>query len=191
MSAVTTWTFLNLPGCWYVLSPTRKETRYSDQTLTFACHSKTFRSLSVQPGLCGSNDLHIRQKMATFQLFFQLGRAKDLSAPLYFNWHEYSLTFDWFRQLSYNATMFDYLLKVIFCLWYIKNKVCQPHQATCCTDFSTKKKLTHFITTASLDLMTQLVYCRLDVYWNFVNKHKAILWYPSSRVHTRPKPSDF
>jgi len=27
--------------------------------------------LSVQPGLRGSNDLHVRQKMATFQLFFQ------------------------------------------------------------------------------------------------------------------------
>ena len=27
-------------GCWKVLSPTRKETSYSDQTLTFASHSK-------------------------------------------------------------------------------------------------------------------------------------------------------
>jgi len=30
-----------------------------------------FRRLSVQPGLRGSNDLHVGQKMATFQLFFQ------------------------------------------------------------------------------------------------------------------------
>ena len=30
-----------LPGCWYVLSPIRKETSYRDQTLTFASHSKT------------------------------------------------------------------------------------------------------------------------------------------------------
>jgi hypothetical protein len=29
-----------LPGCWWVLSPTRKETSYSDQTLTFANHWK-------------------------------------------------------------------------------------------------------------------------------------------------------
>ena len=36
----------------------------------------------VQPGLRGSNDLCIRWKMATFQLFFQSGRAKDLSVPL-------------------------------------------------------------------------------------------------------------
>jgi len=39
--------------------------------------------LSVQPGLCGSNDLSFGRKMATFQIFFQSGRAKDLSAPLY------------------------------------------------------------------------------------------------------------
>jgi len=27
--------------------------------------------MSVQPGLCGSNDLRVGRKMATFQLFFQ------------------------------------------------------------------------------------------------------------------------
>ena len=43
---------------------------------------KLFRSLSVQPGLRGSNDPRVRRKMTTFQLFFQSGRAKDLSAPL-------------------------------------------------------------------------------------------------------------
>ena len=39
--------------------------------------------LSAQPGLRGSNDLRVGRKMATFQLFFQSGRANDLSAPLY------------------------------------------------------------------------------------------------------------
>ena len=39
--------------------------------------------LSVQPGLRGSNDSRVGRKMATFQLFFHSGRAKDLSAPLY------------------------------------------------------------------------------------------------------------
>ena len=38
--------------------------------------------LSVQPGLRGSNDLRVGRKMATFQLIFQSGRAKDFSAPL-------------------------------------------------------------------------------------------------------------
>ena len=38
---------------------------------------------SVQPGLRGSNDLRVGRKMATFQFFFQSGRAKDLSALLY------------------------------------------------------------------------------------------------------------
>jgi hypothetical protein len=39
--------------------------------------------LSFQPGLRRSNDLRFGRKMATFQLFFQSGRAKDLSAPPY------------------------------------------------------------------------------------------------------------
>ena len=39
--------------------------------------------MSVQPGPRGSNDLCIGWKMVAFKLFFQSGRAKDLSAPLY------------------------------------------------------------------------------------------------------------
>ena len=31
---------LYLPGCWQILSPNRKETGYSDQTLNFASHSE-------------------------------------------------------------------------------------------------------------------------------------------------------
>ena len=44
---------------------------------------KQFKRLPVQSGLRGNNDLRVGRKMTTFQLFFQLGRAKDLSAPLY------------------------------------------------------------------------------------------------------------
>ena len=36
--------------------------------------------MPVQPDLCGSNDLRIGRKIATFQLFFQSGQAKNLSA---------------------------------------------------------------------------------------------------------------
>ena len=43
---------------------------------------KKFIMLSVQPALRGSNDLRVGQKMANFQLFLQLGWAKNLSAPL-------------------------------------------------------------------------------------------------------------
>ena len=42
---------------------------------------KKFRNLSVQPGLRGINDLRVGREMATFQLFLQSGRAKDLSHP--------------------------------------------------------------------------------------------------------------
>jgi len=34
---------------------------------------KKNRSLSVQPGLRGSNDLRVGRKMVTFQLFFSVG----------------------------------------------------------------------------------------------------------------------
>jgi len=73
-----------LPVYWQVLSPTRKVKSYSDQTLTFASHSKKKKSrkLSVQTGLRGSNEIRVGRKMATIQLFFQSGWAKDLSAPL-------------------------------------------------------------------------------------------------------------
>ena len=51
---------------------------------------KKIISLSVQPGLRGSNDLRVGRKMATVQLFFRSGRAKDLYAPLYlaYNSHD-------------------------------------------------------------------------------------------------------
>ena len=48
-----------------------------------ANQKKKFRMFSVQPGLRGSNDPGVGRKIATFQLFFQLGRAKNLSASLY------------------------------------------------------------------------------------------------------------
>jgi len=62
--------------------PGRKQSTLTKLLLLQATQKK-FRRLSIQPGLCGSNDLCVEQKTATFQLFFQSGRAKDLSAPLY------------------------------------------------------------------------------------------------------------
>ena len=44
---------------------------------------KKFRRLSVQPCLRGSHDLRVGRRTAKFELFFQLFRAKNLSAPLY------------------------------------------------------------------------------------------------------------
>ena len=60
--------------------PGRKQTTATKFSVLQATKKK-FRRLSVQPGLCGSNDLHVGRKMAIFQLFFQSGRAKDLLAP--------------------------------------------------------------------------------------------------------------
>jgi len=76
-------------GCWYVPSPTRKETSYSDQTqdlfnilpheaqytsypvaLTFASHSKNFRRLSIQPGLRGSKWPPLQTKNGNLSIVF-------------------------------------------------------------------------------------------------------------------------
>ena len=62
--------------------PERKQATATKLSLLQATQKKKFSILSVQPGLRGSNDLRIGRKLATFQLFFQSGRAKDLSAPL-------------------------------------------------------------------------------------------------------------
>ena len=59
--------------------------------------------MSVQPGLRGSNDLRVGRKMAAFQLFFQSGRAKDLSAPLYYG--RYIAIFDIIRSKSSEAPL--------------------------------------------------------------------------------------
>ena len=40
----TTYIISDTPGCWWVLSLTRKATSYSDQTLNFASHSKKKKS---------------------------------------------------------------------------------------------------------------------------------------------------
>jgi len=52
--------------------PHEAQYTYESVALTFASHSKKFRSLPVQPGLSGSNDLRVGRKMATFQLFFSV-----------------------------------------------------------------------------------------------------------------------
>jgi len=53
--------------------PTRKETNYSDQTLTFGSHSKTIQKIVRPTSLRGSNDLRVGRKMAIFQLSFSGG----------------------------------------------------------------------------------------------------------------------
>jgi len=58
---------------------------------------KEFRRLSVQLGLCSGNDLRVGSKMATFQLFFQSGRAMDLSVPLYIKYDLGHSTLLWQR----------------------------------------------------------------------------------------------
>ena len=48
------------------------EAQYTSQpvAVSFASHLKKIRSLSVQPGLCGSNDLCVGRKMAALQWFY-------------------------------------------------------------------------------------------------------------------------
>ena len=49
-------------------TPHEAQHTFQHVALTFASHSKKFRSLSVQPGLRGSND-RVGRKIAYFQLF--------------------------------------------------------------------------------------------------------------------------
>ena len=62
----------------------RKQAAATKLRLLRATQKKKFRRLSIQSGLCGSSDLRVGRKMATFQLFFHSDQAKDLSAPLYY-----------------------------------------------------------------------------------------------------------
>jgi len=51
---------------------TPHKSQYTSQpiALTFARHSKEFRSLTIQPDLCDSNDKRVGRKRESFQLFF-------------------------------------------------------------------------------------------------------------------------
>ena len=80
-----------VPGCWYVLSPTREETSYSDQIVTFANHSEEEEEEEEGGGGEGgggpSNQVSAaamtsasNEKWRPFNCFFQSSRAKDLSA---------------------------------------------------------------------------------------------------------------
>ena len=51
--------------------PGRKQATATKLSLFQATQKKKLRNLSRQPGLRGSNDLHVGRKMATFQLFVQ------------------------------------------------------------------------------------------------------------------------
>jgi len=63
--------------------PGRKQATATKLTFVSQSKKKNYRKSSVQPILRDSNDLRVGRKMANFQLFFQSGRAKDLSALLY------------------------------------------------------------------------------------------------------------
>jgi hypothetical protein len=83
-------TYFVMCGCVYVWvlyrgadkSLARPGRKQATATELLQATEKQFQRLSVQPGLRGSNDLRVGRKTTTFQLFFQSGRAKDLSAHL-------------------------------------------------------------------------------------------------------------
>ena len=55
----------------YSTYSSRSSIHYLARCSKISSHSRKIRSLSVQPGLRGSNDLRVGLKMATFQLLFQ------------------------------------------------------------------------------------------------------------------------
>ena len=73
------------PGCWLVLSPIRKETSSSDQTLTFASHSKNnsegYPSNQVSAAaMTSASD----EKWRTFNCFFSRVGLRTYQHPLYY-----------------------------------------------------------------------------------------------------------
>ena len=91
------WTAKTCVCCSTKNSPTRKETSYSDQTLTFASHphKKKKKSEGCPPNqVCAAAVTSASdEKWRTFTCFFQSDRAKDLSALLYFSvWWMYRET---------------------------------------------------------------------------------------------------
>jgi len=56
--------------------PTKLNTLLSPLLWLLQATKKKFRSLSVQPGFRGNNDLRVGRKMATFQLFFFQSREQ-------------------------------------------------------------------------------------------------------------------
>jgi len=62
----------NKLGIYSIHSP-RNSIQFLARCSNFRKPLKKIRTLSVQPGLRGSNDLRVGGKMATFQLFFQSG----------------------------------------------------------------------------------------------------------------------
>ena len=73
----------SIPGTDRSLARPGKKQATSTKLLLLQATQKQFRRLYVQPGLRGSNELRVGRKKAAFQLFFQSGSDKDLSAPLY------------------------------------------------------------------------------------------------------------
>ena len=61
--------------------PGRKQATATKLWLLQATQKKKFRSLSVQPGLRGSNDLRVGRKMAKFQFFFCLVGLRTYQHP--------------------------------------------------------------------------------------------------------------
>ena len=95
---------------------------------------KIFRKLSVQPGIRGSNDLRVRRKMATFQLFFfsRVGLriyqhpCKYVSVNcvtayvLWFSWFQFCIRAIWITLLKNtisNTVILLYSFYTIFVIW--------------------------------------------------------------------------
>ena len=82
-----------IPGCWYVLSPTRKET--SSEACQGLARFQQYRDASchlVIFFLQGKAPKEIQTILTEILACFLPGRAKDLSAPLY-RWHLMLMTF--------------------------------------------------------------------------------------------------
>ena len=93
--------------------PGREQATPTKLQLLQANKKKKFEMLSVQPGLRRCYELHVGRKMATFQLLFLSGRAKNLSAPLYKGSWNCTFTVTW--RLSTNHAQCHFVQSLPFC----------------------------------------------------------------------------
>ena len=110
------------PGVLISPQPDQEGNKLQRPNSNFCKPLKKFRRLSVQPGLRGSNDLRVARKMATFQLFFLVGWAKDLSAPLYLKGKIQHTSAKNFKSRQLRTTYFSFVMTRTH-FFFIFNKI--------------------------------------------------------------------
>ena len=117
----------------YLARPGRKKLQRPNSNFWKLLKKKKFRTLSVQPGLCGSNDLRVGWKMATFHFFFsycvlqhQPKRTIFQITVIYDVWNMFC-EHRWFilRETAVYAVWYD-LHASVWAVWWVGECIRKP-----------------------------------------------------------------